>query len=185
MTDRDYVAEMNALCRAVLGESDSPLPIVAQDLVTRLGDNDQELLTGWLEARAADFLRDHLGHMMRSDRRVSRSQASRALERPRAFERAARAFEAGDASALGARFRAEYLIDDKGTRRRVADMTGPDHLFVATGYQTESKHSAFLARVHRAVAKKIGDRKTSEVYTEEQYAEMFGSPQRAGTESAA
>lgn len=179
MPDRDFAAEMNALCRQMLNDSDRPLPVVAHDLVAAVRASDPDLLNGWLDQRATDFVRDHLGHMVRGDRALSRTQ-----ERPRAFAQAAAAFEAGDRAALGARFRAEHLIDEEGTRRKVADMTGADHLFVAGRYNDDSRHAAFLARVHRAVGKRVGARKTSEVYTEDQYAAMF-STQRAGTASAA
>lgn len=179
MTERDFLAEMNAACRAEMDASTDPLRLVAEKLVARLRMDDPELLGEWLALRATTAVGDHLAHMNRADRAVTRARSG-----PRAFDVARRAFEAGDTEALGAMFRARYLVGD-GTERRVADMTGPDHLFVSARYRDDSKHAAHLARVHRLVAQKVGDRKTSEVYTEEEYAAMFGGPQRAGSPSAA
>lgn len=178
MTERDYLAEMNDACRRALDGSPDPLRLVAEKLAGRIAADDPDLLGGWLRLRAATALGDHMAHMNRSDRAVARERSG-----PRAFAVARQAFEAGETGALGAMFRARYRVGD-GSERRVADMTGPDHLFVSDSYRDDSKHAAFLGRVHRAVAKKVGDRKTSEVYTEEQYADMFGG-QRAGAESAA
>lgn len=175
MPERNYVAEMNALCREALAASDLPVPVVAEELARKV---DPDLLAGWMQERVVDIIRQHLLQLGHVDRTTARRSAG-----PRAFAAAAEAFAAGEETAFGSRFTAWHRVDDKGTRRQVGDMTGEDHLFVAENYQQESTYTGLLARVHRRIGRKLGDRKTSEVYSEQEYAALFGK--RAGSTSAA
>lgn len=178
--ERDFLAEMRAICQEAIDSTEQPNPMVARDVVDKLRANDPELLTGWLLARAATTVCDYLTMMDHSQRAHSRQVGP-----GRAFADAAARFEAGEADAL-AMFEGRYVIDEKGTRRRVADMTGPDHLFVAGQYGESARTARFLESVHRAVAKKCGARRTSEVYTPEAYAAMFAEPTKpAGRKAAA
>lgn len=68
-----------------------------------------------------------------------------------------------------------YVIDDSDTRRRLGDMTGADHRFVAAQYTTESNRQKLFAAFHVAVAKKVGARRTADVFTEEQYLALQAS----------
>lgn len=177
---RDYLAEMHAVLTAAISDTETPNPVVAQDIVDKLRANDPDLLNGWLHLRAAAIVCEHLGRIDHSERRHTRAVAA-----GRAFAEAAARHEAGEADAM-AGFEARYVINDDGARRRVADMTGPDHLFVAGKYGESARTQRFLESVHRAVAKKVGNRRTAEVFTAEQYAAMFDrAPKPAGKAAAA
>jgi hypothetical protein len=71
-------------------------------------------------------------------------------------------------------FDADFVISDDDTRMHLGDMTGPHHLYVARSYENDAAESRFYAKLHRAIAKAVGNRKTSEVFTEDQLASLFG-----------
>ena len=71
-------------------------------------------------------------------------------------------------------FSEAHVIDEDGTRKRAADMTGPEHLFVAEAtYKKSANRALMLAAFHQAVAKKVGKRRTGDVLTEEQYEALY------------
>jgi hypothetical protein len=72
--DRDYLAEMRVICEEAITGTESPNPIIAQDIVEKLLANDEDLLTGWLLTRASGIVCDYLGridHVRRSRNRVT------------------------------------------------------------------------------------------------------------------
>lgn len=167
---RDYAAEMHALIEQSVPNGDYIAPLVAADLADKLIANDPALLAGWLWQRAQTVLSDVLARRSNSSRSAARAMAPR-----HAFAQAAEAYDrTGDPSQLRA-LQAEYVVNRENLRRRVADMTGADHLFVANTYMLTSKRASMLAAFHRAVAKKVGDRRTAEVFSEEQYLAMYRS----------
>ena len=177
---RDFVGEMRALCEKAISDTEQPNPVVAQEIVDRLLGGDPELLSGWLLAKAPTIVCDYLRQIDHTSRGRVRITAP-----GKAFADAAARFEAGQSDAMVV-FEARYVVNEDGARRRVADMTGPDHVFVAREYAESARTQKFLESVHRAVAKKVGDRKTSEVYTPEQYVALFDrTPQPAGKAAAA
>lgn len=175
MSDRNYIAEMDARIAGATSGSGWVAAIAAQKLHAELLETDPDLLDGWLHARAVDILRRTIGL-----RESSRSSAARNRAGARAFSDAADEAEAtGDFSTLPGMFAIAYVIDKDETRKRAADMTGADHLFVAEHtYERDARQSMLLAQFHRAVAKKVGKRKTSDVFTEEQYEAMYLSVTR-------
>jgi len=66
-------------------------------------------------------------------------------------------------------------VDDANTQRTIGDMTGADHLYVADSYRGDKQRAAMLEAFHRAVAKKAGRRKTSEVFSEDQFLALYES----------
>lgn len=167
---RDYITDMNAAIEDAIPDEDYTAPLIAADLVERLRSEDPDLLTGWLELRAAVFLADAVAR-----RSNSRRQAARVAKPRRAFAQAARSFSAdGDASVLRP-FAAEYVVDEENTRRTVARMTAADCLFVAGRYDETARQAKLEASFHRAVAKKVGSGTVGETFTEEQYLTMYRS----------
>lgn len=167
---RDYLTDMNEAIEETIPDGDYTAPLVAADLVDRLRAEDPDLLTGWLELKAAVFLADAVAR-----RSNGRRQAARVAQPRRAFAEAARSFaDTGDAAVLRP-FAAEYVVDAENTRRTVAQMTGTDHLFVADRYEDTEKRAKLEKLFHRAVAMKVGNRLTTEVFSEEQYAAMYQS----------
>ncbi|HEY8977706.1 MAG TPA: hypothetical protein VIN75_26060 [Burkholderiaceae bacterium] len=184
MPGRDYLAEMNAAIDAALPDGDYVAPLVAHDLVEKLLATDPDLLHGWCEARYEPILADFIHHKVKARRSASREASARA-----AFAEAAGAFVAsGDALALReavrSPFDAEYVVNGDLLRRKVRDMVGADHLFVASEYAESKQTAALLESFHRAVAKKVGGKRTSEVFTEETYLAMYRSITRQDSVAA-
>src|SRR5690606_37712601 len=170
LMSRDYLADMNAAIEEAIPDGDYTAPLVAADLVDRLRADDPDLLSGWLELKAAVFLADAVARRSNSRRAAVRSAAPR-----RAFAEAARSFASdGDASVLRP-FEAEFVVDEENTRRTVARMTAADCLFVAGRYEESARQAKLEASFHRAVAKKVGVRTVGDVFTEEQYVTMYRS----------
>lgn len=168
-TPRDYAAEMNAALAQVAPAGDYVLGVLAGEFVDKLRVNDPELLAGWLDLHAAPVVADLLGRHLRAARQRQRNQASAG-----AFSNAAAAHAAGDAEALSP-FEVRFVVDADETWRRVGDMTGPDHLFVAARYRQQEATAAMLAAFHAAVAKRVGKRTTAAVLSAEQYGRLYRS----------
>lgn len=167
---RDYLTDMNEAIEEAIPDGDYTAPLVAADLVDRLRAEDPDLLTGWLELKAAVFLADAVARRSNSRRQLARVGAPR-----RAFAEAARSFGTdGDATVMRP-FAAEYVIDEDNTRRTVARMTAEDCRFVAGRYDETARQAKLEASFHRAVAKKIGARTVGDVFSEEQYVAMYRS----------
>jgi hypothetical protein len=177
--DRDYLAEMDALIISATEGSDFVAGVVAAKLHAQLQEADPDLLDGWLHTVAVQTLRQHVGLISRQRRMHGRRHA-----RARAFSETAREFAdtsgGNEAAQAGQRFigmfKSDFVIDDDGTRRYVPEMTGADHLFVAVHqYDREASHQKMLAAFHRAVAKRVGKKRTADVLNEEQYEAMYQS----------
>lgn len=170
MSDRNYLADMNAAIEKVVPDGDYTAPVIAADLVAHLRETDPDLLAGWLDLRADVVLADVIARRSNSKR-----QTARILRPRRAFAEAARSFAAdGDAVVLRP-FAFEYVVDAANTRRTVGQMTAADCLFVAGRYEDTARTAKLEASFHKAVAKKVGLRTVGEVFSEEQYLSMYQS----------
>lgn len=175
VTDRDFIAEMRQEVEGAIPQGDYVASVVAADLVDRLRMEDPELLSGWLHLKAPVILADVVARQSNSKRQAARVAAPR-----RAFAEAASRFSSdGDVRVLSP-FAAEYVVDEANTRRTVANMTAGDCRFVASKYEDAARISKLEAAFHRAVAKKIGGQLVGEVFTEEQYLEMYRSVTQQG-----
>lgn len=175
--DRDYIAEMEAHIEAATKGSDWVAAVVAEKLCSQLLESDPELLDGWLHVMAVPLLRRIIGLRVHSQRRAIKRGA-----RVRAFSDAVAdlegaAEEGGRVSAaavLLGMFSEIHTVDEDQTRKRAADMTGPEHLYVAENtYQRSANTALMLAAFHRAVAKKVGKRRTEDVFSEQQYEDLY------------
>ena len=54
-------------------------------------------------------------------------------------------------------------------------MTGKDHLFVAADYDRDARPLLLLAAFHQAVAKKVGRKRTADVFSEAEYDRLYRS----------
>lgn len=175
VTDRDFIAEMSEAVEGAIPAGDYVASVVAAELVERLRAEDPDLLAGWLHLKAAVILADVVARRSNSKRQSARVGAPR-----RAFAEAASNFTTeGDLKALSP-FTVEYVVDDTNTRRAVASMTADDCRFVASKYEESARISKLEAAFHRAVGKKIGGRMVAEVFTEDQYLEMYRSVTQSG-----
>lgn len=168
MTDlRDYSAEMNAILSNILARSDDMVvSTAAAKLHNDLLERDPDLLSGWLRMHAVAILADAMSQRIRSRRGATRRYQAQA--------RFSDAAQSGDRHRMSP-FMVRHVVDDHHTSRPVGEMTGNDHLFVASEYDHSARSSAMLASFHRAVARRVGDRKTREVLDEESYARLYDS----------
>lgn len=178
MTARDYRADMATAIRDRMPEGDLVPSVEADRLHRWLLASDPDLLNGWLVANAVVFLTDMIGAQERARRSHARGQRERA-----AFAKDAKSVENGHADSGS--FAVRYQIDAAHTWRPVAQMTGVDHTFVAAGYEASAKTDLALAAFHRAVAKRLRNRTTADVFTETQYDEMYRSIASPAVKTAA
>lgn len=171
--ERDYIAEMDERIAELTQGSGWVAAAVAARLYRELLWKDRDLLSGWLYEMGPDTLRRHI---------QGRAAAQRARERARAargeFADAAHRFETGEDSngaKLVGMFALTHVVDVEDRRKRAGEMTGADHLYVANTYTARGQRNLLEAEFHRAVAKKVGDRRTDEVISLADYEHMYRS----------
>jgi hypothetical protein len=173
---RDYLGEMHAKITALTQGSDWIPARVAQDLFTQLLDTDPDLLNGWITERVVHFLHEEITQQTRKRNGHARSRAARFGKAAKNYEDAVTEEEriiAGENLSL---FFAEHAVDAKNTRKQALEMTGTEHLYVATTtYRVKGNRLLMLAAFHEAIAERIGDQRTGDVLTEEQYIALFTS----------
>jgi hypothetical protein len=165
--NRDYVAEMDAIIAMAVPAGDWVATVVSYDIVTELSRKDPDLLAGWLRAYAVTILARRISEQARSARSLQRARAS-----ARAFDAAVSEADGGNLAPLRS-FATSCVVDALNTHRRVADMTGADHEYVASRHHRRGTTDLMLAAFHRAIAARLGDRRTSEVFTEAEYASLW------------
>lgn len=168
-----YINEMNVLILNSLDDADDGW--VASTLATKLAadlrQNDPDLLRGWLDLQAENLIRDALV-------RNSNAQRTRARKRSNAVaftERARVAERTGNYAELTGMFSAVHTISNGNIRRAARDMTGQDHRYVATRYRNTANEYLMLSAFHNAVARRVGESRTSDVFSEEEYEQMYRS----------
>jgi len=160
--ERDYAAEMLAAIDEAIPDGDFVAPVLAGKLAAKLAEVDADLLDGWLHHNAVHFLTMAIAGRTRSVRAVAR--------------RAAGAHAFAEAAESGGHFATYYRVDDANTRRRFADLTRSDLLYVAGDYTASAKADLMLAAYYKAVAKRLrGPQRVAEVLTEAEVDEMYRS----------
>ncbi len=160
---------MADLIDGAIPDGDFVPAVVTEKVLALLLETNPALLEEWLHEHAAVFITQFITARLGRYRRRALAQAKAV-----SFSDAAKAAEAGDLEPVSL-FLAVHYVDDKNTRRRVADMTGDDHLFVADCYAAAANDRLMLDAFHRAVAKKVGRKRTADVMTEEKYHELYRS----------
>lgn len=157
---RNYVAEMDDLIREMLPEGTWISEQLARQIMARLMDEDPELLEGWLHEYAVHTLTTRISEQARS------AHGHRSSARRRSVF--------ADAAADGPDSMSAFLvIDTRNTRKRISEMTGDDHLFVARRHERRSRSEAVLAAFHEAVAERVGTRRTGDVLSQQEYDDMY------------
>lgn len=190
--DRDFLAEMNGRFEESIEAFKATSPvwnaaIVADKLHASLAETDPDLLMGYLMTLAPITLRREIGQREMQMRSAARAAAKSTPKRE--FGKAARNFENArgrqEREQAGHRlfsiFTMDLVIDEHSNRKSACDMTGPDHLFVAAGYRKQAAPSLMQEAFHKAVAAKIGQQRTADFFTEEQYIEMYRSITKQGS----
>lgn len=171
--ERDFLAEMDTLIAEATSGSGWVAGVVAEKLYNQLVEKDTDLLDGWLDLMAKDTLRRAI-----SGREHARRTRERNAAEPGRFSDAAREFAKGNdegGNALLGMFSVTHVVSDENLRKRAGEMTGADHLFVAGTYQDRGKRAMMEAAFHRAIAKRVKDQRTDEVFGLEEYEAMHRS----------
>lgn len=129
---------------------------------------EAERFRDWMRAEHPEVLSAWLAEQeLRAIHRaiIDHDRADRTRVRNRAVSRAFAERYPEELSAFDIRF----VVDEENLRKRVADMTGADHAFVADRYQASANRELMLCEFHRAVATKVGKRRTADVLDVEQY----------------
>lgn len=165
-TDREFSRHLHLWLE---GLETFATPVEASKFMDWMREHEPELLENWLDRHLLDLVKMAMERRLRGDRTRARVRS-----RARAFQRAAGTLrDTGDATPLG-RFRREtFAVDSDHTRKVVARMTGADHLFVAENYGRSGRNLLMLQAFHRAVARRVGDLTTEEVFSEEEYDELY------------
>lgn len=138
--------------------------IVADKAVAYLDEKHPGILSDWLLEHSRAFLARYIGDGTRYERHRRQALAART-----AFAQSAEAYLAGQESA----FDAYLVINDEGIQRRIGDMTGLDWVYVADEYAYTQRISGLMQQFARALARKVGKRRTQDVLTPQQYDGMF------------
>lgn len=166
---RNYAVEMRAIIDAETAVGSYVSATVAEHIAEKLRATDPELLAGWLDAQAVNFIRHAINLRDCSQRTHARHMAGRSV-----FKAATDAAEAGDAEPLGVWLQTVYVVED-GSRMRLSEMRSPELLFVADDYGRRAADAQLQEAFLRALAKKVGRRKVSDVYDETKLATLWQS----------
>ena len=137
----------------------------AKKLYDYMRKHQSEVLDEWLHDEALKFLTQTFSSRLRSLRAVAR------LERHVEFF--GELADGHVTTEQAHHFQTLYEVSSDHLRKRVADMTGADHLFVAEYYGRREQKFGMLKAFHHAVADIVGGKRTAEAMSEEQYGALF------------
>src|SRR4029079_14830431 len=163
---RDYAGEMRELIDKVATGEDAP-PLLAAQLVTRLRAEDPELLQGWLDEQAVQFLRHAINLRDAAIRTHNRRSQARSV-----FSGAVAAFHAGNRFALQG-FQEEHYSVANGVKKPFGQMTHNDLLYAAEAYGRRKDQNALQEAFLLAVAQRVGQNQVvQDVFDEAQLRSM-------------
>lgn len=154
---------------AATWQKDFVVPVEAKRLREFLMETNPVLLDEWLASHAEVFLAITIQKILTKRRSESRSRVE---EFHAASRQAAETGEPMPPFPACGHFCVDFVIGSGPSgpvRRLVADMNGADHLFVSRSYQRTGNRDLMLGEFHRAIAKKVGDLRTADVFTEDEY----------------
>lgn len=167
---RDFVGEMRAVIDAATSGQDSYVAgVVAMEIVDKLRATDAELLHGWLDAQAVQFIREAIGARDRSIR--SRGQR---FARARDFGAAMERFDGGDGDALTSYMTTFHFTVEGNERKALGKLTHDDLLYARDDYQGRADENLFYVAVLGALAEQVTDGVVEDHFTEAQLQNMFG-----------
>lgn len=180
--ERDWIEEMRLIINLKAG-SDISAPIAAKEIVDALLKNDPELLQNWLLLGAAGFVRDAINAVAKSERGRNRSIAGRNPEVRAVFRNTVQEGSTDDVRRLSddlnnevvTNFLQERYVVPGNRRMSFGDMGREERLFVANHYRQAAREHALREAFIRAVDRRAGLRRTSEVFSEEKLAKLWHS----------
>ena len=162
-TTVETIEERIARVVAEWDPDDAPA-VIAKKLRAEFEEDNLDALIDWLVEHADAILTDEIRRRLPKKRSGS-SKGQR-------FQQALVLAETGDLDALGS-FEHKHSVD--GQEKAVKDLTGPDHELLAHRYQAQASTDVMLAAFHRAVAKRVGNKRTEDVLSEDVYRENLRS----------
>ncbi len=159
-----------ALLTHLPAEGDYKITDVVDEAIGWLATYDPNALAEFYAMHGRRMLHEFLRRRQASERQRFRNALT-----GKAFMAAAEKYQkTGDASVLKP-FQMTYNVDAHNTRRKVGDMTGSDHVYVASQLEGNVQKQKLLATFHRQVAEMVGNNKTSDVIDEDTYAKLYKS----------
>lgn len=168
---RDYVAEVRDRIDAITDGAASYVPRqVAKQVMEDLQENHSDILEGFLRSGAEEFI---LQVILTRDR--SRRSHARAGSAARAFSEAA-SQAAGDDTRLRGYLNMPMSLPD-GSRQPLRSLRAPELLSVAGMYDGLAHRHALMASFLAALARRVGQDRVQDHFTESQLETMFRSLQ--------
>jgi hypothetical protein len=167
VVSRNYAEEMRAIIDAETAHGAYVSAVVAQRIIEKLEATDPELLNGWLRAQATNFLRHAINLRDASQRSHARATSGRSV-----FRDAASAAEAGDAAPLSSWLTTVFVVEN-GSRMKLAEMRKPELIYAAETYERKAADLLLQEAFLRALAKKVGNKRVSDVYDEQKLSDLW------------
>lgn len=142
-------------------DGDAVISAEAEKFLAMMNEQHPGELATWLADYEVVFVADEMRRIMRSQR-----ARDRAREGARAF---AEHYSLDDTPEPDDPFAVRYCVNGDNVWRSVADMRGDDHRYVAGQYEVSGKRALVRAAFHEAVAKKIGNKRTADVFSVDKY----------------
>lgn len=144
--------------------------LIADRVVDRLREENPELLAKFLDQHATQVISTIVGQISRMTKAQAKQKASKSV-----FNAALERFEDGDHTALGAWTDAMYVVTTNDQRMKLGDMYKEHLEFAANDYSNRARANLLQSTFLNALATKVGARKVSEVFTDEELARMWNS----------
>lgn len=169
MTDTETpVVTLRGLLRAHLDSLDGPV-VFAIEADKFLRNTDRQIIDQWVE--------EHLHRIVTAELRLVAAIGRRSMRRTSKLDRFRTATAEGDLEALqsfASVFDNLYPVNDESEQVRLGEMYKKELLGAAEYYGNEAAPALMEKAFFEAVArdKRLGDRKVSEAFTEEQILEL-------------
>lgn len=151
------MSALTTLAELIESEASTRGTYTSAEVAEAILKGNPQLVREWLDESTATlltkFVTDHLRHTRHH------------------LQRRKKAEEEGWASV----FDQSFVVNDEHVRMRLGDMRAADHLYVASQYEREANTARQKEHLHRLIAKKVGKKRTEEVFNEEQLISLFGS----------
>lgn len=169
MGDRDYAGEMRVLIDDRTDVPDGYVAIdVAREIVAELRETDPDLLAGWLDAQAEQFIRAAISSRDRSIR-----SHRRAMKAASVFgEAVSEAMTTGNTTALHGYLHLPFTLAGD-VRKPLGALTHDDLVFVRDDYSRRARENTFYASVMGKLAEKVTAGTVADHFTEVQLQNVF------------
>ena len=138
---------------------------VAERIIAKLRRDHPGAYDDWIAEQARSTMVRFIGEVHRNARAAAMNL--------RPFAKMRRTIDSGEPAPR--LMDLPFQVDDDGRMVPIRNMTGRDHLYVAESYHSAAEPLLMREAFHRALAKRVGSRKTGDVLTEEQCQRILGN----------